>query len=254
MSEALAAYDQLRQRPQSDDPAFLHERDGEVYRVTGPGPEPEANAVLFSRLDPAGADLAIARQVAHYARLGHAFEWKLHDHDGPPDLATRLAAAGFVAGPFETLVVFDLARLTETRAAPDAVELRELTRPDELALLRAVHPGEHGEWLVRSLASEKQAAPDALRVFAALADGEPVSAGWVRLPRGSSFATLWGGATRIEWRGRGIYSALVHARLEVARDAGRRWATVDAGPNSLPILERRGFRRLARITPWVRGA
>jgi ribosomal protein S18 acetylase RimI-like enzyme len=39
-----------------------------------------------------------------------------------------------------------------------------------------------------------------------------VSAGWVRFPSGTQFGTLWGGATRREWRGRGIYRAVVAER------------------------------------------
>ena len=66
-------------------------------------------------------------------------------------------------------------------------------------------------------------------------------AGWVRFPSGTDFATLWGGATLPEWRGQGIYRALVAQRTRLAAERGRRYMEVDASDDSRPILERLGF-------------
>jgi len=47
-------------------------------------------------LEGAELDELIARQVRVFAERGEPFEWKLHAHDRPADLAERLQAAGFV--------------------------------------------------------------------------------------------------------------------------------------------------------------
>ncbi len=128
--------------------------------------------------------------------------------------------------------------------------------PSELEGIVALNTAVYGDpagarWLVDSLISEMTAAPDALRVWVAEAEGEVVSAGWLRLPSGTRFGSLWGGSTRPGWLRRGIYGALVAARVAAAREAGRRWLAVDCSPDSLPILLRRGFERVAVTTPWV---
>ena len=43
-------------------------------------------SILYSRLPPENADQVIEEQVADFERLGLEFEWKLYDHDQPPDL------------------------------------------------------------------------------------------------------------------------------------------------------------------------
>lgn len=252
-----ALYDaEVRARPQASDPAYALAWDGPVLRLTGPGPNAQDNAVLFHRLERGDeADAAIAAQVAHFGGRGHAFEWKHYEHDRPADLTARLAAAGFSAEPAETLVVLDVERFEPPARPLEGVTVREVG-PRGLDGVRALNEAVHGDpagarWLVESLVSELTAAPDALRVWVAEAGGEAVSAGWLRLPGGSAFGSLWGGATRPGWLRRGLYSQLVAARVEAARAAGRRWLAVDCSPDSLPILLRRGFERVAVTTPWV---
>lgn len=253
-----ALYDRdVRAGRQAEDPAYVAEWDGPVYRLTGPGPEPGDNCVLLSRLSASDADAAIARQLAHYGARGHAFEWKLYDHDLPVDLAARLAAAGFAPETPETLVVLDLeAPARPGRPLATDVHLRRLDDPADFGLIVDLNVAVYGDveqarWLARSLAEEKRACPRALVVYVALAGEQVVSAGWLRCPTGSTFGSLWGGATLEAWRGRGVYTALVERRAADARGLGARWLAVDCSPHSLPILVRRGFTPLAVTTPWI---
>jgi GNAT superfamily N-acetyltransferase len=85
----------------------------------------------------------------------------------------------------------------------------------------------------------------------ALADGRPVAAARAEFHEGTDFASLWGGGTLPEWRGRGIFRALVARRAAVAADRGYRYLQVDALPTSEPILARLGFVRLATTTPYT---
>jgi GNAT superfamily N-acetyltransferase len=65
------------------------------------------------------------------------------------------------------------------------------------------------------------------------------------------FAGLWGGATLAEWRGLGIYRALVARRAQLAAGRGVCYLQVDASGDSAPILQRLGFQALATTTPYV---
>jgi GNAT superfamily N-acetyltransferase len=85
----------------------------------------------------------------------------------------------------------------------------------------------------------------------AWADGCPVGEGRVDFHEGTAFASLWGGATLPEWRGKGIYRSVVAFRGRLARDRGHRYLQVDALPTSRPILERLGFVQLTATTPYV---
>lgn len=83
------------------------------------------------------------------------------------------------------------------------------------------------------------------------AGAEVVSAAWMRFERGTEFATMWGGATLSEWRGRGIYPALVAHRANLAAERGFRYLETDASSDSRPILERLGFVPVTTSTPYV---
>ena len=58
-------------------------------------------------------------------------------------------------------------------------------------------------------------------------------------------------ATLSDWRGQGIYRALVARRAQLAAARGFRYLQVDASSNSAPILRRLGFQPIATTTPYV---
>jgi GNAT superfamily N-acetyltransferase len=255
-AELLRFYDvEERTRVDATAPGFLIEWDGPILRMIGPGPEAASNGVLFARLDDANADDAIARQIALFGRDGHAFEWKHFSHDEPADLPGRLQAAGLEAQEPESFVALDLSReLPQTRSKD--IEVLRLDDPASFGVIAAVNRAvygddDHAAWLERVITDEKRSDPDSLSLYAAFAGEAPVSVGWMRHRRGGLFGSLWGGSTLAEYRGRGIYSSLVAARAREARERGCRWLTVDCSPMSLPILQRRGFEKLAVITPFI---
>jgi len=86
----------------------------------------------------------------------------------------------------------------------------------------------------------------------AMAGDEPVSQARIEFPSTGEFAGLWGGGTVVAWRGRGIYRAMVAYRAALAAERGYRYLTVDASPDSRPILERLGFTVLSTTTPYLR--
>lgn len=236
-------------------PGSSVERDGPLVRTVGFGPQ---GWVEYRDLgDPTVEELdrLIAAQVARFAGRGEAFEWKFHTHDRPQFVEERLLAAGFAAEGLETVLIGRTAALAAVRPRlPEGVEVREVRDRGDLERISDLECavwGSEERWHGDVLGQEVAADPDGLAIFVAEAGDLVVSAGWVRFPVGTDFATLWGGSTLPGWRGRGIYRALVHRRARLAAERGRRYLEVDASDDSRPILERLGFRAVTQTRPYV---
>jgi GNAT superfamily N-acetyltransferase len=246
----LAAFDEQMRRSVRPSPGARVEIDERVTRQVAE--DGSWAAVLWSRLAAEDADAVIAAEIARAPAT--YFEWKQYAHDGPPDLAARLAGAGLTVEPAETVMVADLADLDLAPVVPDG--LRLVPVDDEagvdamvdvhLAVFGDVHPGTR-EAVLASLALE----PRPVEAVVACAGSTPVSAGRVEFHEGTEFASLWGGGTLPGWRGHGVFTALVAWRAHRARERGFRYLQVDALPTSRPILQRLGFVPLAETTPWV---
>ncbi|GGX01405.1 N-acetyltransferase [Streptomyces malachitofuscus] len=249
----LALFDRdMREGARPDGPGARVERVGAVVRQTAPAHG--WNGVVRSALDEADADAAIAEQIAYFTGLGREFEWKLYGHDLPADLGQRLVAAGFTPGPDETLMVAEVARLSLGTEPPEGVRVVPVTDRAGVDLVAEVHEkafGTDASRYRRQLLDRLTADPDTVVAVLALAGGEPVSAARMELVPGAPFAGLWSGGTVRDWRGRGIYRALVAHRARVAADRGYRYLQVDASDRSRPILERLGFAALTTTTPYV---
>ncbi|MCA1646854.1 MAG: N-acetyltransferase [Chloroflexi bacterium] len=206
-----------------------------------------SGSVIYSRLSAENAEAAIAKQIAYFQSCGREFEWKAYAHDQPPDLVQRLCAHGFDPDEQEAILVLDLQHPPAELLAPTPI-VRRLHRLDQLPEVSAIRQKVRGDQVVERLAYEMEHAPEYLSVYVAYADAAPAACGWTRFPRGSAFASLWGGSTLPELRSRGLYSALLAARVQEARQRGWRFVTVDAGQMSRPILEKRGFRLLTYAT------
>jgi ribosomal protein S18 acetylase RimI-like enzyme len=256
-SKLLTAYDELRGRPPERLPEGVSaERDGPLYRFTGLAGRGFVTYRDLGGMEGAELDALIARQVRIFTERGERFEWKLHGHDRPADLAERLRAAGFVAEPEETVLVArvnDVAGKAEVQL-PAGVSMREVTERRDLERIEALEDaiwGDDQSRLADSLEAERAAAPEALAVVVAESADTVVCAGWLRFEPGPEFATLWGGATLPAWRGRGIYRAMVAYRARLAARDRRSYLEVDASDASRPILERLGFVAVTTTTPFV---
>lgn len=255
--EAVRAAFDLRMRREAppDGPGGVVERVGDVVRQTGPDAG-SWNGVVWSDLDEATADAAIAGEVRHFTALHREFEWKLYAHDRPADLADRLVAAGFTPEPPETLMVAEVQGLPTEVRLPEGVELRRVTDAAGVALMTRAHEaafGEDGSRIHHQVLARLADDPDSLVAVVAMAGDEPVCAARMEFRPGTGFASLWGGGTAPAWRGRGIYRALVAYRAGIAAARGIRLLQVDASDDSRPILQRLGFAALTTTTPFVYG-
>ncbi|MCD7444614.1 GNAT family N-acetyltransferase [Streptomyces lincolnensis] len=249
----LALFDRdMREGAQPDGPDARVERTGGVVRQVSSAHG--WNGVVWSDLDAAGADAAIAEQIAHFTALGREFEWKVYGHDLPVDLGKRLRAAGFTPQPEETLMIGEVADLTLDADPPEGIRVLPVTDRAGVDLVADVHEkafGTDGSRLRHQLLARLTDDPDSVVAVVALAGDTPVSAARMEMVPGTRFAGLWGGGTLEEWRGRGIYRALVAHRARAAVDRGYRYLQVDALSTSRPVLERLGFEALTTTTPYV---
>ncbi|WP_159765475.1 GNAT family N-acetyltransferase [Streptomyces sp. HM190] len=248
----LALFDRdMREGARPDGPGARIERVGGVVRQVGS--DIGWSGVVWSDLDEADADAAIAEQIRYFSDLGRDFEWKLYGHDLPVDLGRRLRAAGFTAAPEETLMVAEVADLTLDVDPPDGVRILPVTDAEGVAMVADVHEkafGTDSSRMRHQLLAQLGGDTDTVVAVVALAGDEPVSAARMELLPGTRFAGLWGGGTVEEWRGRGVYRALVAHRARVAADRGYRYVQVDALARSRPILARLGFEPLTTTTPY----
>lgn len=267
VNEVLREFDrQLRREALPDGPDAEVERAGGVVRHVGP--EHGWNGVLWSDLDDGTADAAIAEQVRFFEAIGRSFEWKLYAHDLPADLDRRLLAAGFTPEPAETVMVAETAHVigdaapvtgdpvADPRAGaglPEGVRLAPVIDQSGVELVADVHERAFGA--TRDRIRERlhaQLATGTVVAVVAMAGDVPISAARMDLHPGTRFASLWGGGTVPEWRGRGVYRALVACRARVAAARGYDYLQVDASSQSRPILARLGFAALTTTTPYTR--
>ncbi|HTJ66645.1 MAG TPA: GNAT family N-acetyltransferase [Actinospica sp.] len=250
----LASFDRgLRRDHPGDGPGDLVERVGGVVRLVGAGGAGWCG-VVWSDLDATTADAAIAAEVEHFTALGREFEWKLYSHDQPADLGERLLKAGFEPEPPEALMVAEAAAQATEPVLPEGVRIVDVRDAAGVRLMTSVHDDAFGrpsprleQQLLRQVAED----PDSLIALVVLAGDRPVCASRLELHQGTEFASLWGGGTVPEWRGKGVYKATVAYRARIAAARGYRYLQVDASDDSRPILARLGFQRLSTTTPYV---
>ncbi|MGW7130840.1 GNAT family N-acetyltransferase [Streptomyces bobili] len=249
----LALYDRdMREGALPESPGARVERVGRVVRHVGS--EDGWNGVVWSDLSAADADAAIAEQIAYFGGLGRDFEWKLYGHDRPAGLGDRLAGAGFVPEPEETLMIGETGEQLVGAELPEGLRIVPVTDMAGVGLMAEANEKAFGKdpaWLVDLMRHRLATDPDNLVALVVLAGDEPVSSARMELIPGTPFAGLWGGGTSEPWRGRGIYRALVAHRARIAADRGYRYLQVDASDQSRPILQRLGFAPLTTTTPYV---
>lgn len=247
------AFDEQMRRHPVDGPGVRVEVEDRVTRTVGT--DGSWSAVVWSGLTEADADDVIAAEAAR--AVGGSFEWKLYSHDRPVDLPERLRAAGLAAEPVETVLVAEIADLDLAVPEPDGVRLAVVDDPSGVATMQRVHedvfgPGTTHPSTIEAVRTALGMRPRPVEAVIAWAGDIAISAGRVEFHEGTEFASLWGGGTLPEWRGRGVFRALVVHRAALARQHGYRYLQVDALPTSRPILERMGFQPLAETTPWGR--
>jgi GNAT superfamily N-acetyltransferase len=251
--EILALFD--REQRQTFQPyKFRREVTPHLIRHISTAEDWGEGMVVFSQLTSDNADAVIRETIDYFTNLGQDFEWKLYNHDTPSDLKRRLQAVGFEIGDPEAVLVLDIHQAPPALLQPVSHDVRRISRPaqieDVVRVQQAVWPDKaFAAWLEKALKDNLQGDSEHISIYVAYVENRPASSAWVTFQEGGQFAGLWGGSTLAEYRGRGLYTALVAARLQEARQRAIRFLTIDASPMSRPILEKYGFQLLTYTYP-----
>lgn len=238
----------LDQRQNINLPFARREVTPQLVRIIS-NTEPTWASILYSHLDEHSADAAIAAEIDYFQTLGVSFEWKVYEGDSPSDLKTRLARQGFQTAEAEALAILELQNAHWL--TPPALEIRKITTLEALVDVQNVQKAVWGgDDLIPRLSRYLAEKPEAMSIYVAYEQGLPAAAAWAEFYENSPFVGFWGGATRAEHRGKGLYRSLVAVRVAESIARGYQFAYVDASPMSRPILERLGFRVLTHSYPY----
>jgi hypothetical protein len=252
-SALLAAYDAQMRVPTGTVPTGVtHEYDGPLLRIVGPHTgrirPPRDVGVTGAELDR-----LIARQRDFFQARGQGVEWKFRAHDRPADLPERLVAAGFVAQEPSTVLLGFAEEAATEPVLPDGVVLRRVSEAEDL---RRIADHQTAVWgidlsmIAADLAAQVSADPGKITILVAEAGEQITCTAWSVYNPGTEFVALLGGSTLPQWRGRGLYRAMIAARAREAMDRGFRLLHVDASPASAPILRRCGFHEITTSTHY----
>ena len=210
---------------------------------------PGMNVVSFTFANESRLESVIDQELDYFAPLNQPFTWKVYDHDQLPSLKERLASRGFAGDedPADVMVL-------DLKNAPALLSQRvdaDIRRIDTLEGLKdVIHVldkvwGGHNTWVNDRLGGHLQI-PRYLSIYAAYVENRPASIAWTYFPRGQ-FATLFAGSTIAEYRKQGLYTSLLSTRLKEIRERGYRFAVVETGAMSKPIVQKHGFQRLTTV-------
>jgi GNAT superfamily N-acetyltransferase len=239
----LALYDR-EQRIDIEYPGLTKEVAGGVVRFSGAAEHDHGNFVLYGRFAEQRTEEVIQEQIAYYARLGRPFEWRVFSHDAPPDLRERLMAQGFKPRLRDAVMVMNVRTAHPCLLEPVEVDVRRVTDPAKLEVMIDLLAAEYGvdfsglAWLLEEDLRER---PSYSSVYLAYVEGQPAGAAWIQFPARSQFATLWGGTVMRKFRGRGLYSALLAARVQEAIHRGYGLLVFEATNETRPLAEKFGF-------------
>jgi ribosomal protein S18 acetylase RimI-like enzyme len=198
----------------------------------------------------------VAEAVAHFRADGGItqVEWKTRGHDHAPGLHEVLLEHGFVPEDPESIMIGEAAALAVDVPLPDGVIVRRVTEEFEVRAMCAMQDEVFGEPASDRTANailRRQSVDDSMELWVAEAEGRFVTAGRLEPVVDTHFAGIWGGCTRPEWRGRGIYRALTAARARSALALGKTLVHSDSTEYSRPVLERYGFVKVSTTTPYA---
>ena len=210
--------------------------------------------------DLAGADAAtidgwVEEVLDHYVRRPEIVrvEWKTRGHDRAPGLHEALTRHGFLPDEPESIMIGEARLLAVDVPLPYGVQLRMVTDEADVRAMSAMQDRAFGDpvsdvnadALLRRLALD-----DGMELWVVEAAGQIVCAGRLEPVRGTQFAGIWGGATLVQWRGRGLYRALTAARARSALRLGKTLIHSDSTEYSRPILEQSGMVKVSTTTPY----
>ena len=227
------------------------EHDGWYQTITPSTQSTQGNEVIYSRVPAVDAERVARETIDGYAQLGLPFKWCVGPLTEPADFGDVLERLGFTHWDTRGMAV-DPQRWTYSAPREVVVERTTLDTFEDYYITSvrgwSSEVAEAASWRVSMRAA---LASGHHHYYLARIAGEPVgSAGMVIKPR---CVYLMGGNVLHDFRGRGIYRALIDERLRDAAARGLTLATTQAREaTSAPILDKLGFETLyrSRVYKW----
>lgn len=212
------------------------------------------NYVSSWDFSPSDASTVVAQVAGHFRSSGEELLWRLYEHDAERDetnaISAALSAQGFVAEPSGMFMLADTS-LSQQVPMSETFEVRQVASVaavnDFIDAADQAFNERHTD-RQRAAYQDELGNPDHL-LFVAYVGDMPVASS--RMEIAGAFGQLYGGGVIPAWRGRGIYRAMVAARLHAARKRGLRYLSTEAADSSRPILESLGFVAAGRETTWI---
>lgn len=255
-ADLLAAYDEELRTDAETPSALAVTQLGPLRLVTFPGGSGFVTYRDLGEADAGEIRNLVAASLAHFEADAtiKRIEWKARGHDHAPGLHDALLANGFSPDEQESIMIGEASALAVEVPLPSGVRLRQVsTEADVRAMCAMVGAAfgdedshEEADTLLRRLTLDD----DDMELWVAEIDEQIICAGRLEPVPESRFAGIWGGATRPDWRRKGIYRALTAARAESALRAGKTLIHSDSNGYSRPILERAGLTAVSTTTPY----
>jgi hypothetical protein len=209
---------------------------------------PGMNFVSFTFANESRLHQVIHQELDYFRPFDQPFTWKVYDHDLLPNLKEELVEHGFAPDDDPAAVMVLDVKNAPVSFQPVPADIRRIDTvaglQDVIYVLDKVWGG-HNTWVYERLGSHLEI-PGYLSIYAAYIDDQPASIAWTYFPRGE-FATLFAGSTIAEFRKRGLYTSLLATRLKEIHTRGYRYAVVEAGAMSKPIVAKHGFQHLTTV-------
>jgi len=219
---------------------------------------PDRNLLSMIRSEAASVD-AMMEEVKRYYH-GHGkdqFCVMLGPNTKPSNLAEYLVGHGATLKDRHFGMVFpvdqELEGKVDSRVEVHEIDLKGTTDDITDMIDRAwgMPPGTCKKG-VDKLRKYDEGSVYAPRIFIAFHDGKPAAFSAMELYADLPVIRIAGGATDPDYRGKGLYKAMVQARLEAARKHGKSHLVVQAiTDTSAPILKRMGFREICVIDKYL---
>lgn len=244
-AEILALFDQ-EQRIDIEHPSVTKTVFPDLVRFVRPAPG--MNYISYSKLAPSQLDQRIEAEIAYFSAMDQPFSWHYYEHDQSPELLEKLIHYGFAPDDDpDAVMLLDLEQTAPQVQSSSMIDIKQigLTELDSVTSVESQVWGGDFAWLKQRL-SAHLAIENYLSIYLASVDTTPACSGWIYFYPNSHFAGLFGGATLEKYRHQGLYSAVLAARVQAARQRGYRFVITGASPMSQPILANHGFQLLTR--------
>lgn len=222
----------------------------------------EFNQVGMSRLEESQVDDTIKQVIKHYTSSGLTkFAWIVSPQSKPSNLIEKLESHGFekeipVLGmyrPIEKKLEIDVTDEFEFKEYSLDETLKKFEDPEFCRMSeRAYGMPEGAVDIMKLMSSAFQGLEYTTFVAYDKVNNNPVGVSAIAYLPGTNVCLLGGAATLPEYRGRGVYSAMLKLRHEKAKKDGKKNLIIQAKEaTSAPIAVKNGFEQVCELPFYV---